>query len=345
MVALAPVSPPPAPDSAVDDLGAPRFGVYQGWLGRVGFDRLNGPYRRGWLYRLAHAKKWQWVMVSTCDLIAGVAIVDLGYAANAFAFAADLPGRRMLVDESFLGLPRLSVKVGDRPGEGAEATFRGPGASIRFVRAEGSPWYRLGVRTRDLLIDADLDAAAAPPPLVLIAPIPGGTVNATQKANGVPTRGRVECLGRRYVLDGGFGGCDYTNGLLARHTSWRWAFATGNADDGRPVGLDFTHGFNEAAGLSENAVWIGGSLRRIGPIAFEFDPAETLKPWRVRSEDGRVDLVFDPVGQHREGRNLIVARSHFVQALGTFRGTVNAAGAAVKISALPGVCEDQRVTW
>ncbi|HEV8536001.1 MAG TPA: DUF2804 domain-containing protein [Candidatus Limnocylindria bacterium] len=332
------------PASVVDANGEPRFGLYRGAPERVDLERLAGKYGRGALYRFAHRKRWRWAMVATPRVLVAFAIADLSYAANAFVLAADVDERKVLIDRGFLGLPRLSVAVGDRPARD-HSWFRGPGieAVIRPALAGSSIGVR--VRTSGFDLAAEMDATAVPS-VTLIAPVTdGGMVNVTQKASALPVTGEVRTPGRTYSLDGGLGGFDYTNGLLARHTEWRWAFTTGRSDDGHTIGLNLVEGFNEAGAASENVLWVDGAILALGHARFEFDRGSTLSPWRVTTRDGSVDLEFEPIGQHREERNLIIARSSFVQPFGTFHGTVRTPSGPLHVSALPGVVEDQRVTW
>lgn len=239
----------------------------------------------------------------------------------------------------------MSVGVSDRPDEGADARFTWPGLNIRASRKRGSDLYAITARVGDLTLDAELDTKGAPTPLTLVAPVTGGTVNVTQKWAQLPARGTVRIGDRSYSLDGGFGGFDYTNGLLARHTAWRWAFAAGrDAGDGG-VAFNLVSGINDTDAASENVVWVDGMAVPVGRIDFQFDAAATSSPWRIASDDGIVDLVFEPIGEHREHRDLGFARSHFVQVLGTFRGTINALGRSRRMSMVAGVTEDQDVLW
>ncbi len=303
---------------------------------RVDLAGLAGP-----IGRLAHRKRWQWAMVSTPEVVACFAIVDAGYAASGFAVAADLSSRRVVADVGALGSP-ISVAVGDRPAEGARSRFTGPRLRALAERV-GAEWI-LRLRSGRLTVDARLHSDAAPP-LTVIAPVEGGRVNVTQKAACLPVVGSMEAGGRRYELDGGLGGLDYTHGLLARRTSWRWAFGCGRTEDGRTVGFNLAEGFNESEHGTENALWLDGDLVALGPARFTFDPTAILTPWQVVTEDERVGLAFDPVGQHRERRNILVARSRLAQLVGTFTGSVDGGDGPVSVSGVPGVTEDQDVIW
>ena len=61
--------------------------------------------------------------------------------------------------------------------------------------------------------------------------------------------------------------------------------------------------------------------------------------------DGAVKLRFVPIGAHREERDLKVVKSHFVQPVGLFRGTLEIEGRTHVIEDVPGVTEDQDILW
>lgn len=139
---------------------------------------------------------------------------------------------------------------------------------------------------------------------------------------------------------------DYTHGYLARRTSWRWAMANGRLADGTTVGFNLVEGFNDSdATASENALWVGSRLLPLGRAHFEFNPKDVLDPWRITTEDGAVDLTFRAIAAHREERDYRLVRSHFVQPLGLFGGTVRLPDGAVEVADLPGVTEDQDILW
>ena len=133
-------------------------------------------------------------------------------------------------------------------------------------------------------------------------------------------------------------GLDYTHGYLARETAWRWAFANGRVN-GRPVAFNFSEGFVQGEG--ESAVWTDGEPRPAGKISFTFDGTAPASPWHIRSEDGRVDLVFHPEGYRAQTIDLMVISSRYVQPFGTFSGRLH----DVEVHSLPGVAEDHTARW
>src|SRR5512132_3693466 len=83
------------------------------------------PFLGGPLFRVAHEKRWIYTAITAGDLFLGAAIIKLGYASSAFAFACDRPSGRMLSDVSLLG-PSFFASVNGAPREGASARFSSP---------------------------------------------------------------------------------------------------------------------------------------------------------------------------------------------------------------------------
>jgi hypothetical protein len=342
---------PDAPASVEDDHGQPRFGTYAGSVPEVNLARLRGAYHLGMPGRLAKHKRWQYVMIATPDVLAVLSVADLGYTANAFACAVDLRESKVLFDAGYLGLPSPFTTISNHPAAGASAKFHRPAARFSIVRPRNEDPYQIKARASrwrsGLFSCSAAIAAGQAPPLTMIGPVPAdGVVNVTQKWTALPASGTIKAGGRQFGLEGGMAGLDYTNGYLARRTSWRWGFATGRLSDGTAVGLNLVEGFNEASEeANENALWIGGRLIPLDRARFEYNRSQVLDPWRVTTKDGVVELRFCPVHAHREERDYKIVKSHFVQPLGLFEGQIKLDGKVLSIEKLPGVVEDQDVVW
>lgn len=318
-----------APASVVRD-GTPAHGHYAGRIARIDWSGLTS--RRSWLWRKLHHKRWHYVGLGGERLFIGVAIVDLGWTCTAFAYLFDRERRELLADWAQDGLPGLQAGVSDAPLAGAHAWFRGPGARLELAHEAGD-CLRLSVQTRALRIEAQLGLQGMAPPLLAIGPIEGGIAHATQKTTALPVLGRAEAGGQSFDLDGAWAAVDASNGLLARDTAWRWASAH------RPdVGFNLQDGY---FGRQENLLWLDGRPTPLGAARFEFDAARPLRPWRVSTDDGLLDLVFTPEGLRAADRNLGFAASHYVQPVGSFSGRV----LTRQVSGLPGVTEDHRSLW
>ena len=321
------------PHAIVGADGAPCFGSFAGPLPRVDLRPLGvGTWKT-----LTQRKRWIYVAIATPDVFVGLAIVDLAYAMKAFAFV--YRDGTLLADRTLLG-PSTTGMVGDTIADGAEARFSREGASAELRREDG----RIDVSARfpGLTIQARLDARTARAPLSAVGPIPGGVLNATEKQALLTVTGEARVAGARIPLDEAFGGYDYTHGLLARHTEWRWAYLLGRATDGTRVGMNLVEGF---LGERECGVWLDDELHPVGEGIFSFDAKRPLSPWTIRTTCGAVDLAFEPHALHAESENLIVVKSRFVQPIGKYKGTIRVGGRTVTLDGVLGVAEDQDVLW
>jgi hypothetical protein len=109
-------------------------------------------------------------------------------------------------------------------------------------------------------------------------------------------------------------------------------------------------GFNLQAGYfgnNENVLWLDGRLIPLGAARFDYDTADPLAPWHVQTDDGLLDMRFEPEGMRREDKDLLVAATRYVQPIGCFSGWVKSApdAPAREVSRLCGVTEDHFSRW
>ncbi|MEN2426786.1 DUF2804 domain-containing protein [Chromobacterium vaccinii] len=324
---------PSAPLRLTAPDGRAAFGVYQGIVPELSWRTLAlTPLQR--LSRKLHHKRWQYAALAHDDFLIAAAVVDVGWNGTAFAYLFDRKRGKVVAAASANGLPGIGVSMADRAF--GDARFRLPGKRFAFARA--GDVLRLSVACCELSLDAEIDLSAMPPVLAVVAPA-NYLAHSTHKSGGLPARGEARCAAGRYDLSAATASLDYSNGLLARETRWRWASAHGAG-----IGFNLQQGY---MGREENAVWLGGRLWRVGAATFDYQADNPLAPWRIRSDDGMVDLTFTPEGARREDKNLIVAASRYVQPVGRFDGELidPDSGTRHAVRALAGVTEDHVSRW
>ncbi|WP_437668645.1 DUF2804 domain-containing protein [Sorangium sp. So ce131] len=327
------------PDVIFDpSTGAARVGSYRGELPRVDMTPLAP---RG-LDRLLRQKRWTYVAIASDELFIAVGVAHLGYLVMAMGVVLDKAGRRLLVDRFAFG-PPFAASVGDVGGEGSAASAWLPFARVRIERPRGETTIALTAAFRGLDVRARLDSRVAPPALSVIAPMPGGLLLTTEKRQLLGVEGEVTVLGRRVSLDGALASYDYTNGLMPRRTTWRWALALGRAESGERVGMNLGEGF---IGEAECALWVESELIPLDEGRLTFDAERPLDPWRVQTADGAVDLRFVPGAAHSHHTNLGVISSEFMQPIGLYTGTIRLPdGRTLELQDVLGVTEHQDITW
>jgi hypothetical protein len=330
-----------APDALVDERGEARLGAYEGRIRDTSLARLAGAMGREGLHRLASEKRWHYACVASSELFVGGAVVQLGYLASGFFYVFDRGSRRMLAERSLLVPPQLA-HIDDLAAE-ARASLRSLRSSMLIEASVKAG--RVAFDGRGVSVELRLRPQSAPASLTAVCSVTGGGVTMTQKTVCVPCDGEVRAGGRTFRLDGALAGLDYSHGYLARETRWRWASASGRLGDGRTVGLNLVEGHNDGA-VTENALWIDGRLSQPGHASFELDERAPERPWRIRTDDGRVDLAFEPEGVRREDIDLKLIASQYVQPMGTFKGVIkDESGAEIRVEGLPGVVERHRARW
>ena len=327
----------PKPPLALVQNGLAQHGQYAGLIDRLDWSGLQTAQPKSALWRRLHHKRWQYIGIGSDDVFVGVAIVNVGWCQTAFAYVFDRRRRRLLADWSADGLPGLNGGVSDEPVVGAASWFKSFGSSLSIHHEADALHVR--VDAGGIQLQAALSLKDAPDFLLAVGPIEQGVSHATQKSPGLMVSGQLVVAGQKHTLDGAIGCLDSSNGLLARDTAWRWACAHGQG-----VGFNLQDGY---FGNNENVLWLDGQLIVLGRAHFEFDAAQPLKPWRVYTDDGLLDLSFNPEGARQEDRNLLIAASHYVQPVGTFNGWVkaHAMAQAKPVTGLLGVTEDHRSRW
>lgn len=328
---------PPAPAELVQ-CGVAALGRFQGRVARMDWSGLPELQDHSSLWRWAHHKRWQYVGITTPELFIGVAVVDVGWCMTAFAYVFHRFRGRLIADWHQDGLPRLSGGVSDAPFTGRSASFRGPGSAITLEHEDGDV-LALRVRAGSLHVRADLQMATAPPVMLAVGPVAGGAMHATQKMSAMAVRGEVLVDGLPWELTDAHACLVSTNGFMARETDWRWASAH------RPgLGLNLQQGY---FGSMENCLWLDGEIIPLGAADFQFDAQAPLTPWRIRTDDGLLDMRFEPEGARCGDRDVALAASRYVQLVGQFSGEVRRTrhGASRSFTGLLGVTEDHRSVW
>jgi hypothetical protein len=332
----------PPPPHALDESGRPRFGAYAGEL--FGADRLSlGAGLAGLLAAPLRRKRWVWLGIFSPRVIASFAVVDVGYLGQAFGAVFDreaAPGGPAEVE----WLAPLGLGVGVRElltdvRARARAPFRhiavrGEGGSVRAFAALGPVAGEVRIERLDV-------------PISVLTDMGGGAPCATIKSAGLPVTGWVSAGSGRIPLEQAFAAIDWTCGFFPYRTTWRWACAAGRDAAGRAFGMNLAQGVHEdpAGRHTENALWLEGRPAALPPVRFDVGRAAG-EPWRVRSEDGAVDLEFRPEGERQADVDLGLVASRFRQPCGAWSGRLrDREGREAALEGAAGVVEDHAARW
>lgn len=286
-------------------------------------------------------KRWQYLGVCSKDVIFGIAIVHLGYLSNIFAYAFDR--REKKLKEFNTNQPLAANTVFEGHMLEGRTRFHSSSVTIDMENTPGS--VRLTAEINDTL-SASLVFRHSIPSLPIVTRVGLQRFNYTNKEAGLPVEGTVTMSGKTFAIrpDIPSGVIDYTYGYLARNTFWNWASGSGLDKMGRKIGFNLVQGVNET-GFTENVFWVNGKRIKTDVIDFQYNDLDILADWRIRSNDGKVDLVFHPEGERTAHINLGVIASRFRQPFGRFTGTLRDGWTRSRLQDVSGFSEEHESVW
>jgi hypothetical protein len=314
-------------------------------------------------------KQWHYTSVVCDRFLFACAIVDAGYIGTAFAYLVDRTtnvkhewstlrpfGKDIVIANNSLD-GRTSIEL-----DGWGHIFLDNDATAGVRRIDASLVGRLGktptpaLRARFEICDRN----AEPDPVVVVEQVEPGRWLYTHKCYGLAASGEVRAGALDVTIEDeeGHAGLDYNQGFRKLETYWNWAAAGGRATSGERVGFNLTahrpwrgSGAEQAAGAFEEdatdcALWLDGQCVKLASIDFAYQPEDRLAPWKIRDEEGLVDLTFEADGERADDINLGLVVSQFYQPYGHFSGTLrDRAGRSFELDRVYGVTEQHYARW
>jgi len=327
----------------ISDSGRVSFGVFDAPVDEINYKdyQLTSPMGFKWPGLLNGLKFNQFVFFGLAgpDVMAGLAVVDLKYLANAFLYVYDRKqGTVMEVNKTIVPFSR-KIFIKPTP-ETLSCGFSFGGLTVSMQD------NKISAQSKDIQLDVTMDLRDTSPLRVCTrAGYKGWTF--TRKTSPIRLTGTISCKGKHYELSSTahMGLMDWTAGIMRRETFWNWAAIASTLKDGRSLGLNLSCGVNETS-FTENAFWVDGRLTKVSTVLFEFDPDDFYAPWAITSPDGKINLTFQ-AGQHRaENINAGVVATKFNQMMGVFNGTLTTDDSEIiTITDCPGWTEDHYAKW
>lgn len=327
----------------VDEKGKPRLGIFNERITDVNYAKYSletpmGTRIPDFLKKYA-ANQFCFTGITNSDFMSGIAVIDLKYAANAF-FYTYLRKEKRLFEIEKTSLPLKScIYISNNPSD-PSFYFRSGNLVIECSNSE------IIAESSEMKIEALLDSSGTSPLRICTRTGYRGWVY-TEKTSPVNIKGTLEIPGIKYRLESpeSLAIIDWTSGYMRRHTYWNWAATAFMLGNGSRLGLNLSSGVNDT-GWNENAFWIDGKMTRSGSSIFEFDSGDLMKPWKIYSENGNIDLEFIPEASRSEKKQAIIAASRFTQLTGIFNGILRTPeGQETRLSGVPGWTEDHYAKW
>lgn len=306
----------------------------------VGWSRrpLHRPNLRGW----GRSKRWEYWGVVTPTHVVGLTVSSIDYAGVQSVYLLDRATGEEIVRDAVVPLARRVV-LPARCGTGSAHVAAG---GLRIDLDEAGEGTRLRASTDEV----DVDVTALRPEghecLAVVVPWSDRVFQYTVKDVGRPVRGRIGVRGTAYDVDAGdsFAVLDHGRGRWPYSVTWNWGAGHGRVD-GRTVSLQLGGRWTDGTGSTENALFVDGVAHKISEeLAWEYDRADWLRPWRIQGET--VDVTFHPFHERAARTNLLVVAAETHQCFGHYEGWALASdGVRVAVDGIVGWAEEARNRW
>ncbi|WP_374470403.1 DUF2804 domain-containing protein [Phenylobacterium sp.] len=271
-------------------------------------------------------KEWDYYCVLAGDYGLAAVVADNGYMGFASVVWLDFRVRSFATESVITPFPLGRMGMPQSADEG-DVVFDHPRLKLAFRHMPGGrrltvdcPAFDKGRGLRGAL-----DLAQPPMDRMVIAtPWPDApkAFYYNQKINCLAAAGEVVVGGETYGFqpDRAFGVLDWGRGVWTYRNTWYWGSASGLLD-GRPFGFNIGYGFGDTSAASENMVFVDGAAHKLDQVTFHL-PAGTFDgaPWRFSSNDGRLEMTFDPILDRADATDLRILRTDTHQVFGRFSG-------------------------
>lgn len=299
-------------------------------------------------FQRLRTKKWDYYYIFSRDFFFSVTLANMGYAGMAFAYFYDYDKNEIIEDSVMVPFgAKFSMA---RNSDAGRTCLENSKIKVRFD-VEGSarrimleyPGFNNG---EGLSADFSLTMQEGQESICVATPIEGGKMNYTHKiccmrAEGYIKRGDLK-VNLRPEAD--LGGLDWSRGFLEYNTFWNWACSSW-MQDGHSVGLNLCSGLNDTLD-TENAFFIDGKCIKVDKVTFDFNRQDLMKPWKITSNDSKVNIEFIPQKERIARKNFGIIKSEIHQMFGRFTGRLAMDdGSIFTLSGIRGAIEDHHARW
>lgn len=169
-----------------------------------------------------------------------------------------------------------------------------------------------------------------------------------QKRNNLKAQGYYQYGEEKTSLDQAYGVLDWGRGVWTYQNTWYWS-SLNACQDGHTIGFNLGYGFGDTFAASENMFFFDDRAYKLNDVEFLIPKNgrkdDFLKPWRIVSKSGDINLTFTPVLNRKGGGNLLFIKSLQNQVYGYFDGEIKTEEGTYSLYHLLGFAEKVFNRW
>ena len=149
--------------------------------------------------------------------------------------------------------------------------------------------------------------------------------------------------------DNSYGVLDWGRGVWTYKNTWYWA-SLNSVSRGKRIGFNLGYGFGDTKNATENMFFYDDKTYKLNDVRFDIPidkhgKDDYLKPWKFRSSDGSIDLIFTPILNRHAAMNVLVLKSIQNQVFGRYSGTITINDQRIVFTDLVGFAEKVTNHW
>ena len=294
-------------------------------------------------------KRWDYYGIFTPTHYFSFTISDVGYMGMIFCYVLNFETQKF--EEKTIITPFGAGVTLARNSTKGISTFENKQLKLRFEISANKrriicDWPAFG--GAGLKADITLSLPKDYESMNIIIPIEEKRFYDNRKINNMPASGVIHYDGQEFALDSQtcLGNLDWGRGVWALKSRWVWASASGVMGSGQRIGLNLGYGFGDNSKATENAFILDGRVHKLGAVEFQFNSDNYMLPWKMTSDDGRLDLDFEPFYDRTAKTDVKILRSEVHQMFGRYSGhLITEDGEKILVKNLIGFAEEHFAKW
>ncbi|MHA1272953.1 MAG: DUF2804 domain-containing protein [Promethearchaeota archaeon] len=334
------------PSELLDENG---YLIQKGWARKLLMNYNRENIKAGSL----RIKEWDYYAILNPKFGVAFTVADLGFAGLIACTFLDFEKKTFISDEvmTFFTKGRFNLP---RTSEEGNIILREKGVSVFFEKKPDSRVLKVDFpkfnKKQGLEADIILKQDPNMDTIVIATPWKEDPTRFyyNQKINCMPAKGYVKIGNKSHIFmeEDSMGVLDWGRGVWTRKNRWYWSSLSGRLEDGTPIGWNLGYGFSDRSYASENIVFYNGKGHKLDQIKFHFDKKDYLKPWKFTSNDGRFEMIMNPILDRNSKVNLLIIKSIQHQVFGLFSGYfILDDGTKIEIKDMIGFAEDVFNKW
>jgi hypothetical protein len=293
-------------------------------------------------------KKWTYWAINTDKVLFSVMIADVDHYVLAVAYFLEFDTERFVERVAILAPGAMTLPETVR----SNMVFEAAGVRVAFENDRRGT--RIGVRwpdfldgplVADLLVEQPRDHET----LNVVIPWSRDRFQFTSKQNTLRVSGTIALGDEKIRLKRteAFACQDFGRGVWKNRTAWNWGASSSVLPDGRTLGFNLGGKWTDGTGMTENGICVDGRLSKLSEdLAFVYDEANFMKPWRIRAKSKRIDLRFVPFYERVSKAKAGVLHSEVHQMFGHYSGAVTPDdGKPIAVDKAFGWIEEHKARW